>query len=697
MDKQPDHAHAAPWPQAAGISERLGFAIRSAAVAVRSGFVWLIPLLMVSSLVMFVSLVLQFANLASGLAEDLQRVGDAINMILPYAIAAAMGAMFAIQWHLPRPAVAMLAIGHVAMIMSLYGDNGSLAQAIAYFSSVLVPLLLVPMLASLVRCRVMHLTESDAAGANIMASLNLVLPALVATLFMLSLALATRALWPVDMINTWLAMAAHTPGGGAVVYALLNSALWSVGLHGYHVLMPMLDALDSAAGSGEGVRSFLGAFVFIGGSGSTLSLALALLLFSRSATHRMLAVSSLPIALFNINELLLFGLPIVFNPRLLVPFMLVPALNAAIGQIVIGAGLIQIAQVSLPFNSPVLFNAWIAADGHWSGLALQLVLVAMGTVIYFPFVRAYESHRRESELVFRWLDTSMRQRSEEASTLLDDPIGMHIRRVQQENQLLAQLRSLSDHEFFLQYQPQVRSTNNDIIGCEALIRARDDGGAQILPGAFLEAFERAGLSREIDLWVLENVLRQTQAWTRAGHPVTVSVNISAESLVDSDTVDRMQALIGDAGNAIHIEVTERTLATDSRHMAMALERLRDAGARVLIDDFGTEYSSLSYLHRYAIDGVKIDRSFVIALSQPRGQQVFGAILSLTEQLGLQVIVEGVETAAQLAFVPRDERVSVQGWYYSKAIDPIEMLGFVAPGLSPRCAPKQYREAACAAH
>lgn len=697
MNKQPAAALASPWPQPDGMTGRLRFAIRSAAVAVRSGFVWLIPLLMVSSLVMFVSLLLQFAGIAPELADDLQRFAAAINTILPYAIATAMGAMLAIQWHLPRPAVAMLAIGHVAMIMSLYSDHGSLAQAIGYFSGVLVPFLLVPMLGTLVRCRLMHMTKSDAAGANIKASLNLVVPAVVATLVMLLLALGIRALWPIDMFNAALAMAAGTAGDGTILYALLNSALWSIGLHGYHVLSPMLDVLDSSAGSPEGVRTFLGSFVFIGGSGSTLSLALALLLFSRSPTHRMLAASSLPIALFNINELLIFGLPIVFNPRLLLPFLLVPALNATIGQLALGAGLIQIAQVSLPFNSPVLFNAWIATDGHWSGLALQLSLVALGTAIYLPFVRAYESHRRESEVTFRWLDTSMRERSEEASLLLDDPIGIHIRRVQQESLLLEQLRSLSDHEFFLQYQPQIRSSDDGVIGCEALIRARDEGGAQLLPGAFLAAFERAGLSREIDLWVMENVLRQTRAWAREGQIVTVSVNISAESLDDSNTVERMQALIGDAGRSIHIEVTERTLATDSRRTAAALERLRNAGARILIDDFGTEYSSLSYLHRYAIDGVKIDRSFVIALAQQRGQQVFGAILSLTEQLGLQVIVEGVETAAQLAFVPRDERISVQGWYYSKAIDPVEMLGFASLGRNHHCAQQPHREAACTVH
>lgn len=650
----------------------LASAAQGAAATVRSGFVWLVPLLMVSSLALFCALVLELLGTGAAPAAILRRLVAASDTILPYAIAAAMSATLAIRWHLPRPAVVVLTIGQVAMVMSLHAGNNTDAQAIGVLSGVLVPFLVVPMLGMLSRQRWTRLTRSDAAGHSIKVSLNLILPAAITALAMLLLATTIHAVWPANLITTWMTRAGATPGDGTILYALLNSGLWSIGLHGYHVLLPMLDALDAATATPQGVRTFLGAFVFIGGSGATLSLAIALLIASRSTTHRMLAGSSLPIALFNVNELLLFGLPIVFNPRLIVPFVLVPVLNASVGQAAIAAGWLQIAPVSVPFNSPIMFNAWLATGGQGFGVVLQLVCVALGAAIYLPFVRRYEHYRQETEVIFRWLDTSFRQRSEEATILLDDPVGIHIRRVKRENDLLARLRSLSDHEFFLQYQPQVRPADGQMTGCEALIRARDSHGENLLPGLFLDAFEHAGMSREIDLWVMEHAVRQARAWSDSGTTIVVSVNISAESLEDPGMVARMQALIAEARGHIHIEVTERALASDGAEVVAALHSLRDAGADILIDDFGTAYSSLSYLHRYPIDGIKIDRSFVLALSEARGQAVFSALISLARQLDLQVIVEGVETQDQLEHVPKDIRTSVQGWYYARALDAAEI-------------------------
>lgn len=662
------HARSAPPFSAVlpALRTNLADAAQSAALSIRSGFVWLIPLLMVSSLATFCALVLELAGMAPELTSRLLLLVVAGDAILPYAIATALSATLAIRWHLPRPAVVVLAIGQVAMIMALYRETHADATAIGIISGVLVPFVQVPLLGMLSRPGWMHLTDSEAAGDNIRASLNLVLPAVVVTMLMMSLALLIHAMWPASLLTDWMTRASNTPGDGTILYALMNSALWSVGLHGYHLLLPMLDALEQGT---QGARTFLGAFVFIGGSGATLSLALALLIASRSPTHRMLAASSLPLALFNVNELLLFGLPIVFNPRLILPFVLVPALNAAVGQLFVALSWLQLGAASVPFNSPILLNAWLATDGHWSGVALQLACVALGTAIYLPFVRHYERHRQDTEVIFRWLDTTFRQRSEEAATLLDDPVGNHVRRMREETTLLARLRSLSDHEFFLQYQPQVRPADDSMTGCEALIRARDSHGATLLPGAFLLAFERAHMSREIDLWVLEHAINQRRQWNAAGSDVTVSVNVSAESLEDPHTVARMQALIGQAPGRLHVEVTERALASDSPQVVQALNSLRQAGAEILIDDFGTEYSSLSYLHRYPIDGIKIDRSFVLALREPRGRAVFAAIVGLARELDLQIVVEGVETDEQLGHVPRDTRTSVQGWYYAKALDP----------------------------
>lgn len=669
------HRTSIPWsPALPSLRERLDDAVGLAAVTVRSGFVWLIPLLMVTALATFLALMLEMFGLTPGVVDLLRGATAAFDMILPYAIATVMSATLATRWRLPRPLVATLAIGQVSVAMSLYTGGTAGDQAIGVFSGVLIPFLLVPLLGTLKNCRWMHLTECDAAGDNIQTTLNLVFPALLSSLLLLLLMLVIGATFPTSWLTGLFRYIAEIPALGAVVYATLNSALWSVGLHGYHLLLPLLNLLESAD-TAHSVSTFLGAFVFIGGSGATLSLAIAVLLCSRSPSHRMLAISSLPIAMFNVNELLLFGLPIVFNPRLIRPFILVPFVNALIGQGAISLGWLVPTAAELPFTSPIVLNAWMASGGSLNGVLLQLLCVGIGVAIYRPYVRAYENSRKDKEVIFRWLDTSFRQRSEEAQMLLDDPIGLHIRRVREENRLLAQLRDLSDCEFYLQYQPQVCIADGVVMGWETLIRARNPDGSRIMPGAFLPAFERAGMSREVDIWVMEHAVEQLQKWRAEGHNTTISVNVGAESLADAETVARLRTLIASAEGNIHVEVTERTLASDNDLVGETLASFREAGASILIDDFGTDYSSLSYLHRFPIDGIKIDRSFVLALDQERGMQVFGAIVTMATQLGLDIIIEGVETEAQMHLMPCDRRVSIQGWYYAKAIDPVEVPRF----------------------
>ncbi len=116
--------------------------------------------------------------------------------------------------------------------------------------------------------------------------------------------------------------------------------------------------------------------------------------------------------------------------------------------------------------------------------------------------------------------------------------------------------------------------------------------------------------------------------------------------------------------------------SDEAQLTYAFNRLHLIGAKIYIDDFGTGFSSLSYLNKFSIDAIKIDRAFVLALSHDKGQKVFNSILSVADELSLAVVIEGVETKEQLSFVPQDDRVSVQGWYYAKSLDVERLVEYV---------------------
>ena len=165
---------------------------------------------------------------------------------------------------------------------------------------------------------------------------------------------------------------ASYPGG--LIYTFLNSTLWFLGIHGANILQPLMLHLNeiSAANGGFVNESFLGAFVFIGGSGATFSLILAITLFSKNKTLRLLSYDSVPIALMNINELLVFGLPIILNPRMFIPFLVVPLVNVLTSFFAIYFGWVSLPDAQVPFNALVGLNAYLAMHHDINAVFLQL-------------------------------------------------------------------------------------------------------------------------------------------------------------------------------------------------------------------------------------------------------------------------------------------------------------------------------------
>lgn len=642
----------------------------------RDALVWVIPLLMVSSALLFLASLLDFLEAMPVSARLLANLHGGLVAMLPYALAIAIGTMLAIHWQLPRPPIALLSLGYLAIVLGVLGTDSVAARTFSFFIGLIIPFVTVPLVAVLARRRWTRLSDTEAAGQNVKTSLNLVVPSVLVALLVAGATLALLMLVPAPPFSPQaLAPMAGDPTWGALVYAGLNSLLWSIGVHGYYALLPLLQALDAASLDGTRLSTFLGAFVFIGGSGATLSLALALLLFARSRSLRVLALSSVPIALFNVNELLVFGVPIIYNLRMMLPFVLAPLANALIGQAALALGLVALTRLEVPFNSPILVNAWIAAGGQAGGVLLQLVCIGVGVIIYAPFVRLMERAGTAKDIHLRSLDTTFTRRQEEVAVLLDDPVGQRRRQAVEQRQLRTHMQEISGQEFFLEYQPQVRPATRTVTGCEALIRARLEDGQTSYPGSFLPWFEKAGLMKSIDLWVLETAARQACAWKSAGYTLPITVNISADSLASDAHIDEILQALATCKGLINLEITERALAGDVAQVRRSLQRLRQAGARIYIDDFGTDYSSLSYLHHYPVDAIKIDRSFVLALDHARGQKVFDGLIAFAQRLDLGIVVEGVETVQQMHWVPPLPELAVQGWFYSKALDAAAVPAF----------------------
>ena len=238
--------------------------------------------------------------------------------------------------------------------------------------------------------------------------------------------------------------------------------------------------------------------------------------------------------------------------------------------------------------------------------------------------------------------------------------------------------ALERDEFTIFYQPIVDLSSGKIVGCEALIRWRHPKRGLISPLEFIPAAEQTGLILPIGEWVLGEACRQNQAWHAAGlKGLRVCVNVSPRQL----HAPNFLSVVGEAlkktklpAKDLELEVTESVLMENPEAASKVIEKLRGLGIRIAVDDFGTGYSSLSYLCRFAVHTLKIDRSFVVRLGDDRERtgQVIAALTGLGRGLGLDVIVEGIETKSQLALLRSLGCQQGQGWLFSKPQPPHQL-------------------------
>ena len=236
----------------------------------------------------------------------------------------------------------------------------------------------------------------------------------------------------------------------------------------------------------------------------------------------------------------------------------------------------------------------------------------------------------------------------------------------------------------LAFQPQVDVRHGGIVGVEALLRWTHPVYGPISPDEFIPIAERSGLSGEIGAWVLRESCRQAKRWHGDGlQPISVAVNVATTQFRDGSMPQLVSEVLAETGLPpawLELEITETGIMRDMHVAADTLVALHQQGVSLAIDDFGTGYSSLSYLRRLPVDRIKIDRSFVndVTVSEDAAI-VANTIVQLAHSLRLQVVAEGVETAAQADFV-RDVGCNfAQGYFYSRPLDPGEIPALVNGG------------------
>lgn len=448
-----------------------------------------------------------------------------------------------------------------------------------------------------------------------------------------------------------------------VVRTILIDFFWFFGVHGLHVFDTLFgdEFLYRPVFTGMTYQQFFELFVFFGGSGATLSLLIALYINKKDDRFYKIAKLATPFSIFNINEMLVFGLPIIFNLKLFIPFILVPFVNMVVAYFVMTLYPIEIVN-AVSWTTPIFINTFIATDGNYFAMALQLLLLSIGVLIYFPFIRSYTASQSSSEhriSLEKNLDVSELLQGEEgvASFAAQKSI---IKSNQEVDNII---KLLTRDSLTVYYQPKVDIKNGDCRQFEALLRLKTDTGEVVGP-YFLEHLEIAGLAPVIDVWVCREVKRMLMQWDQQLFKPRISVNLHPDTLGNNNVMRQIETTLADMN--IEFEIIERELL-DNKNAKNNIISLKEKGFHIAVDDFGIGYSSFETLCDIPIDSVKLDKSLLDMILLPHGYAICKRITELCTDLGFQCVAEGVEQEQQLNVVAELGIQYVQGYYFSPAI------------------------------
>ena len=239
--------------------------------------------------------------------------------------------------------------------------------------------------------------------------------------------------------------------------------------------------------------------------------------------------------------------------------------------------------------------------------------------------------------------------------------------------------ALKNGEFQLWYQPKVDPVTGNILGAEALIRWKRPDGTMLSPGKFIPLFEKNGNITTLDEYVFRTVCAQQQRWLQAGAKLyPISVNISRVSLYYSNVVDKYREILNSFRldpKYVPLEITE-SATIDNSDISSLIEQFHEAGFTLLLDDFGSGYSSLSSLNVMHFDTIKLDKSLIDYIGDRNGEKLLLHITQLLQSFGMTITAEGVETSDQVEFLKNLHCDDIQGYYFSKPLPVNEFEDFV---------------------
>ncbi len=459
----------------------------------------------------------------------------------------------------------------------------------------------------------------------------------------------------------------------ALLYTFLVHILWIFGFHGSHMMENV--AVNYFQRVGEDIifsKSMFDTYVMVGGCGTTMCVLIAIFLSAKTKRVRNIGKLALPTVVFNINEILNFGIPIMLNPVFLIPFILVPIMALMLSYSAVAAGLISPVCNEIAWTMPVFASGYMAS-GSAAGMILQVIIITVGVLIYLPFLKMHEKiydlrmHEKINNLVKKLQECEKKGENPNFLHRMDDT-GMVAR------MLLQELKAaIQDKKLYLLYQPQVDGEGK-YIGAEALLRWQHPDYGFIYPPLIIYLAKEGGTLPELERMVFDMAVEAVKEISdNCGNQLKISVNITTHSLnweIEEYIAKKIKEYQIPAAN-LWLEITEQDMLTNSELVIRKINQLKEAGHKLLIDDFGMGHTSLIYLQSEYFDVVKLDGSLVRNIDKKEtNQKIVASVIELARKLNIKVVAEVVETEEECCNLKAMGCDWYQGYLFGKPM-PLE--------------------------
>ena len=460
---------------------------------------------------------------------------------------------------------------------------------------------------------------------------------------------------------------------GGLLINLFTSIFSFFGIHGNSVFEDVYRNVFVSLNGTFINKHFFDLYTFIGGCGSTVGLLIALLFFSNSKRKKKIAALSSPLLTFNINETLIYGIPIMFNPIYFIPFILVPIVNYTIAYIAVSSGIVPpVVDATVQWTTPVFINGYFATNSIL-GYALQLLCVAVSTLIYVPFVLI------DNKVV----DMSVDEKNKELKILTiaavnnyevprlanrSDYLGAHAEEI-----VLALEEVIYKNRVNLHYQPCIK--DNKIYSVEALLRFSYHTQTPLYAPMVIYIAKEKDLFEPLTKVIIKQAIKDFKKMLRENKDLKLSVNIALDLLCNENFVNWLVNSVKEERikpKQFGVEITENSKFFN-KGVSNYFEILHNNGINIYMDDFSMGHTSIIYLQDHLFDYVKMDGSLVVNLDNPRSKEIINSIIKLGETLNFDVIAEFVETTDQVEKLKKMGFTIYQGHLYYQALPLSELI------------------------